>query len=225
MFRLLKIHYILQELYRNDSLDETLIRDYFSADTLSQLSDAIQSIHLPAEDTFFECNELLQDLAVNYQSEKLYCDFLNPIISLSEYISESATDFLHPISFPSLDTGTSLSELWSDFQIRFSEVQPLMLKFLANEIFSDLVTPDSHLEDLLIRIQWIALEYSAIRQSLFLQWLQNNRSTLTYEMVRRTLVIITRMTGYEEEDIRKYLTNSFEALIWDWGYFALILGH
>ena len=51
---LLKIHYILQELYRNDSLDETLIRDYFSADTLSQLSDAIQSIHLPAEDTFFE---------------------------------------------------------------------------------------------------------------------------------------------------------------------------
>lgn len=42
---------------------------------------------------------------------------------------------MHPISFPSLDTGTSLSELWSDFQIRFSEVQPLMLKFLANEIF------------------------------------------------------------------------------------------
>ncbi len=124
---------------------------------------------------------------------------------------------MHPVSFPSLDTGTSLSELWSDFQIRFSEVQPLML-FLANEIFSDLVTPDSHLEDLLIRIQWIALEYSAIRQSLFLQWLQNNRSTLTYEMVRRTLVIITRMTGYEEEDIRKYLTNSFEALIWDWGF-------
>ena len=78
---LLKIHYILQELYRNDSLDETLIRDYFSADTLSQLSDAIQSIHLPAEDTFFECNELLQDLAVNYQGEKLYCDFLNPIFS------------------------------------------------------------------------------------------------------------------------------------------------
>ena len=206
-------------------MDETLICDYFSADTLSQLSDTIQLIHLPAEDTFFECNELLQDLAVNYQSENLYCDFLNPIISLSEYLSESATDFMHPVSFSSLDTGISLSELWSDFQIRFSEVQPLMLKFLANEIFSDLVTPDSHLEDLLIRIQWIALEYSAIRQSLFLQWLQNNRSTLTYEMVRRTLVIITRMTGYEEDDIREYLTNSFEALIWDWGYFALILGH
>ncbi len=61
---LLKIHYILQELYRNDSLDETLIRDYFSADTLSQLSDAIQSIHLPAEDTFFlnamNCCRILQ---------------------------------------------------------------------------------------------------------------------------------------------------------------------
>lgn len=60
---LLKINYILQELYRNNSLDETLIRDYFSADTLSQLSDAIQSIHLPAEDTFLNamnCCRILQ---------------------------------------------------------------------------------------------------------------------------------------------------------------------
>lgn len=49
-------------------------------------------------------------------------------------------------------------------------------------------------------------------------------STIPYEIVRDYLVIITRMTGYEEEDIYEYLENSFESLQWEWGYFALIVG-
>ena len=35
---------------------------------------------------------------------------------------------------------------------------------------------------------------------------------------------IMQMTGYENDDIYEYLENSFEAPIWDWGYFALIVG-
>jgi len=38
------------------------------------------------------------------------------------------------------------------------------------------------------------------------------------------MVVISRMTGYEEDDIREYLENSFEELLWEWGYFALITG-
>ncbi len=32
------------------------------------------------------------------------------------------------------------------------------------------------------------------------------------------------MTGYDEEDIYEYLENSFEELVWDWGYLALVIG-
>lgn len=46
---------------------------------------------------------------------------------------------------------------------------------------------------------------------------------LDYETVREYMVVISRMTGYEDEDIREYLENSFAELIWDWGYFALII--
>ena len=46
---------------------------------------------------------------------------------------------------------------------------------------------------------------------------------LDYEMVREYMVVISRMTGYEDGDIREYLENSFAELIWDWGYFALII--
>ena len=48
--------------------------------------------------------------------------------------------------------------------------------------------------------------------------------TFFYEKVREALVIINRMTGYDEEDISEYLENSFESLLWDWGYFALLAG-
>ena len=98
---------------------------------------------------------------------------------------------------------------------------------MANELYSDLLMPGATLKDMLIQMQWIAMEYAVIRHSLFLKWLLNSDSTtvaLPYEAVRDYLVVVTRMTGYEEEDIYEYLENSFESLIWDWGYFALITG-
>ena len=62
-----------------------------------------------------------------------------------------------------------------------------------------------------------------MHQSLFLLWLQNGGQELTYEQVRDYLVILMRMTGYDEDDIYEYLENSFEELVWEWGYFALVV--
>ena len=58
----------------------------------------------------------------------------------------------------------------------------------------------------------------------FLKWIREGEGPLSYEDVRDYMVVISRMTGYDEEDVREYLENSFEMLIWDWGYFALIVG-
>ena len=81
---------------------------------------------------------------------------------------------------------------------------------------------------MLVQMQWIALEYAAFRHSIFLRWMLDgtdaNVSEISYETLRQYLVIITRMTGYETADIYEYLENSFESLLWDWGYFALIIG-
>ena len=95
-------------------------------------------------------------------------------------------------------------------------------------VFSDLLLPGSDLDNVLVQMQWIALEYAAFRHSIFLRWLLDGAdielSTISYETLRQYLVIITRMTGYETADIYEYLENSFESLLWDWGYFALIIG-
>ncbi len=72
-------------------------------------------------------------------------------------------------------------------------------------------------------MQWIGMEYAAIRYGLFLSWLNASQTPLVYETVRETIAILTRMTGYEDDDIYAYLENSFESLYWEWGYFAMIL--
>ena len=207
---LLENFYVLLELLK-DSISKERILDYLSEDTLLQLQEAIDEVELPVFDTIVECNELLLDLAVNYRKEGLYQKYLNPVVDLAEYLFERYGM-------------EEILEKWMLFQRKLLPHQKLLHNFLANEVFSDLLVPDGNLKQMVIKMQWIAMEYTAIRQSLFLKWLNDGCYELSYETVRDYVVVITRMMGYDEEDICEYLTNSFEALIWDWGYLALIVG-
>lgn len=201
--------YILLELNKQDSLTMQLVNEYFSSESVAQLREAIAQISMDELDSMDECNELLQDLAVNYQKEGLYKKYLDPILLQAEKLSETyAAD--------------TMCENLKLFDKQFRQWQPLLRKFLLNEFYSDLLVPDGNLESMIVSMQWIGMEYAVIRHSVFLKWLE--RKQFTYEELRDYMVVITRMTGYEQEDIVEYLQNSFESLVWDWGYFALVTG-
>lgn len=201
--------YILLELNKQDSLTMQLINEYFSSESVAQLREAIAQIPMDELDSMDECNELLQDLAVNYQKEGLYKKYLDPILLQAKQLSETyAAD--------------TMCEDLQLFEKQFRQWQPLLRKFLLNEFYSDLLVPDGDLESMIVSMQWIGMEYAVIRHSVFLKWLE--RKQFTYEELRDYMVVITRMTGYEQEDIVEYLQNSFESLVWDWGYFALVTG-
>lgn len=201
--------YILLELNKQDSLTMQLINEYFSGESVAQLREAISQIPMNELDSMDECNELLQDLAVNYQKEGLYKKYLDPILLQAKQLSETyAAD--------------TMCEDLQLFEKQFRQWQPLLRKFLLNEFYSDLLVPDGDLESMIVSMQWIGMEYAVIRHSVFLKWLE--RKQFTYEELRDYMVVITRMTGYEKEDIVEYLQNSFESLVWDWGYFALVTG-
>jgi len=68
------------------------------------------------------------------------------------------------------------------------------------------------------------MEYAMMRHSIFLRWLLDEQGKLSYTMIRNNIVVISRMMGYDQEDIYEYLENSFESLIWEWGYLALLIG-
>ena len=201
--------YILLELNKQDSLTMQLVNEYFSGESVAQLREAIAQIPMDELDSMDECNELLQDLAVNYQKEGLYKKYLDPILLQAKQLSETyAAD--------------TMCEDLQLFEKQFRQWQPLLRKFLLNEFYSDLLVPDGDLESMIVSMQWIGMEYAVIRHSVFLKWLE--RKQFTYKELRDYMVVITRMTGYEQEDIVEYLQNSFESLVWDWGYFALVTG-
>ena len=201
--------YILLELNKQDSLTMQLVNEYFSGESVAQLREAIAQISMDELDSMDECNELLQDLAVNYQKEGLYKKYLDPILLQAEKLSETyAAD--------------TMCEDLQLFEKQFRQWQSLLRKFLLNEFYSDLLVPDGDLESMIVSMQWIGMEYAVIRHSVFLKWLE--RKQFTYEELRDYMVVITRMTGYEQEDIVEYLQNSFESLVWDWGYFARVIG-
>lgn len=202
--------YLLSKLDRAKNLSPELFNDVCSEDTLAKLHEAVHSTELPLLDTIEESNEILQDLAVNYQKEGLYQSYLNPVLDAAEKLT-AEYGLEH------------LCTQWTEFQNTLQKFQPLLRSFLANELFSDLLMPDGDLENMMVQMQWLALKYAAIRQCLFLNWRKQEDFGLSYKTVRDYIVILTRMTGYDEEDIYEYLENSFESLIWEWGYFAMIL--
>lgn len=206
---LLECFYILLEL-QQQTLSSDLLADYFSESVIQQLSDAIEQMDFPLEDTLSECNELLQDLAVNYQKEGLYSRFLTPLLALADQISAGTVTY-------------DLTEEWDTFEQQFFQYQTLIRNFLTNEFFSDLLSPDGDLESIIVQMQWIGMEYAVVRHSIFLKWLSDGKGELRYDVVRDSLVVLTRMTGYEKDDIYEYLENSFDSLYWDWGYFAMIV--
>lgn len=215
--------YILLELYKNQPITKAHIQEYFSGHTLNELNTAMENIHIPDEDTFIECNELLQDLSVNYSKEGLYTAFLQPVLTEAcKYSNIYSQSDNNSISRTMQTSQKQFCSMLADYDIVFRN-------YLANELFSDLISPEAPstkkiIEHMIIKMQWIMIEYTAIRQSLFLWYSHNANSKLTYETIREHIVIISRMTGYDDDDIREYLENSFAKLIWDWGYAALIMG-
>ena len=218
---LLTAFYFLQELLREEKsgkkLTAALIASYFQKENLQQLLQAIHEMPCVISDLLYECNELLQDLSVNYLQEGLYTAYLSPLMEQAERLTQLFQEA------PGVDA--RMTSLWEDFMRSFSTYHPLLKKYLANDIYADLlIDEDLSLSHMLMRLEWTTLQYTAIRHSLFLQYQAQDTPVLSYETVRESLVILTRMTGYEEEDIISYLESSFESLLWDFGYPALIVG-
>lgn len=204
--------YCLLELMEEDKLTPQAIHKYKDQENLLELSQLIQDMKFQPLDTFDENNELLLDIAENYRKQNLYTRFLEPIACKAEELIEGYDE-------------EEIELKLDEFQKRYGQYEMLLRNYLTVEFYNTFLVPDSDLESLAIMMQWIGLEYVVIRQAIFLKWLTKEEKELAYEDVRDYIVVISRMTGYDQEDIYEYLENSFQDLLWDWGYFALVIGN
>ena len=183
------------------------LKEYKTKKLQKELADAISKIPSDQESAIFEQNELFLDLTTNYEREGLYKIELKDVLNKARLIEE--------------ENSTFLLEQKRKFNDHFSKWQELFRSFLTAEIESDCLLPDGNLQDFIVHLEWIALEYTAIKQFLFLDWIQNG--SLTYEKIRDTITLVCRMTGYEEDDIYEYMQDCFDDVVWEWGYLAFIL--
>lgn len=189
---------------------ESVLQPYMEQEQQDIILDSIRKMDFDMVDTFAECNELFLDMVENYRKEGIYEDYLIPAAELAEEYEEA----------PEYEIEEDVLAFAEEYQ----KYDKLLRHYLIAEVFANLYLPEFTLESIVMAFQWIAMEYAAIRHMIFLQWVLSREDEISYEIVRDAIVIISRMTGYNEEDIREYLVNSFESPIWEWGYLALITG-
>lgn len=178
-------------------------RQVFSED-LEPLYQEMGRLAHNCGDSYQERNELFLDMAVNYQRENRYPEYLNHLTELGERLTRE--DFIR--------TQQGFEEALAPFDKG-------LRNYLLAVILGNLSHPSFSKKDLVVSFQWIGLVYACILHGLYLDWMLEQK--LTFEQVKETIVVLSRMTGYNHDDIKDFLKNEFESLVWDWGYFALVV--
>lgn len=201
------IFFMMLDLEENDSYSPAIWKQ------LDEVRVAVSKVDIDIMDSLNECNELFLDVIDNYRKEGLYKEYLNDLGETAEQLEEL------------LEDGTNDEEILNSYELfkeKWNSYDALIRKIIAHDIYGDLILPEADFESMTIKFQWIALEYAVLRQMCFLHFYKND-GELTYEVLRSFVVLTFRMTGYEEDDIYEYLENSFQEIIWEWGYMALIM--
>ncbi len=232
------IFYIGLDCLDNDSVsirynchdNEDVGVELFDEEFLRQLEDTITGLDSDLFDTYNEQNELFLDIADNYRKKGIYSSIIEPLAEIAtQYEDEKSDELLNDrLKFNDIFIRTDMlaakknSDNCSD-NLQTDKCLREMLRLLVQEeLYSTLYLPGGDLYSMVMKLQWIAMTYAIIVHCLFLYWKLNGK--LDYEDFRQIVAVIIRMTGYSEADIEEYLENSFEEIIWDWGYMALIMG-
>jgi len=201
---LLKGFFILLDIYGKDEKGISFnIDDYIDDDAIRELESTISSLDKDPEASLTERNELFLDMTENYAAEGRYNSFLGPLRKTAE----------------DLDTTE-----YEDFIKVIASYESLFRNYLVAETFTSLLIPGMDLKDMVMQYQWMMMEYAIMMDALYIKWQSSGDKTLSYETVREIIVLVSRLTGYDADDIEDYLCDCFESPVWDFSYADFLLG-
>ncbi len=170
---------------------------------LQKIREAIGANDQMTEDRLEEYNLLFLDISEIYRKQNIYADFLVPIAKEAE------------------DLDCQKTECWNEFLPKLAQWKQHLRKLFAEEISSAVITPGTEqVLDMLVKLEWMAMEYAVLLQVLFLQ---GNTGEISYEKLRESVCVVFRMMGYADDDIWEYMGNCFDQVIWPWEYYALLV--
>lgn len=80
------------------------------------------------------------------------------------------TDFLLPLADAAEQLDNRQTKEWDDFRQKIQPFEKHLRNLFAEEISSALITPGTEqVLDILVKLEWMAMEYAVLLQVLFLQ--------------------------------------------------------
>ena len=163
-------------------------------------------------DSFWERNELFLDMIQLYRKGEQYENYLSEVALWAERLDGFYADH-------------ELQTKQYSFLEQLSAYEGLLQDYVIAEIWGGCLKEGCQIEEIVQVYEWVILTYTTLKHLLFLKWLINEERTLTLEVVKEGVMMISRMAGYGYEDIAKCLQHSFEHTVLEWGQLALLVGN
>ena len=146
-----------------------------------------------------EINSLFIDIIENYRNVPIFEEELKDIYKFTEGINIER-----------------LFKDWKDFKDLFKEYDNLIENCIVSKILSNCVSDD--LEEMIISLEMIILEYLLIRYATFLRYCINVKKEVSIQDVKDYIVIFSRIIGNNSDAVLEFLLDMFESEILDFDY-------
>lgn len=151
-----------------------------------------------------EINSLFIDIIENYRNVPLFNEDLTDIYKFAEEINIE-----------------KIFNNWREVKDLFKEYDPLMENCIVSKVLSSCVSDD--LEEIIISLEIIILEYLFIRHAVLLNYCINENKEISIEDLKDYIVIFSRIIGNNSEAVLEFLLDTFEDDILDFDYISSLV--
>lgn len=151
-----------------------------------------------------EINTLFIDIIENYRNVPLFKEALTDIYKFAEEINIE-----------------KLFNNWREVKDLFKEYDPLMENCIVTKVLSSCISDD--LEEIIIALEMIILEYLFIRHAVFLNYCINENKEISIEDLKDYIVIFSRIIGNNSDAVMEFLLDIFENEILDFDYISSLV--
>ena len=230
----LKVIFYLALDIDDKNIDDTRkLDEYKTSGIVGELLDMMNASEIRADfyDQFNEDNELLLDLFIRYYEQEKYLDNIADVFEYAEDLENLEQELENGFDEDSEDDECEklfrkidfdMEDMYNSFNDNiYNKYNDKIRLIIKEELFASLLTGEMNIQAVIVKIQWLAIELAVLKQWMFIRYCIDK--DLDEDKLLQIIAVLFRITGYCDDDIFEYLDNSFEEIIWDWGYMNLII--
>ncbi|WP_026887932.1 flagellin lysine-N-methylase [Clostridium beijerinckii] len=188
------------ENLRKDALLEELEK-YKNRDYVKELIHMYKGMKININDSIEEVNNLFLDIVENYKEVHLFHILLKDVVNFAENTKIK-----------------KLSSKWNDYKIIFDQYNAFIENCIISKIFSNCISND--IEEMIISLQMIILEYLMLRYSLFLKYCVDKE--INEEDIKNYILAFSRIIGNNIDAMMEFIRDGFGDDVLEIGYLCFI---